>query len=231
MTRSSPKRIGLLGGTFDPIHIGHLRAALEARKTLDLDEVCLIPAARPPHKANRRTAISQNRLNMLQSAVKGVDGLTVSDLELHRAGPSYTLDTVTAFLTGADSGATFFLMMGLDAFLEFDTWYRYQNTVKENTHCRDGPTRKMGFLPTEMRQTLRRYLKKTLPPEYDGMMKRAVSARCCISRSIWLIFRCWRSRPRRSGAELSKTNPLPIWCRRRWQIILLIKDCTDDRTI
>lgn len=166
MTPSSPKRIGLLGGTFDPIHIGHLRAALEAHKKLALDEVCLIPAARPPHKANRRTAVSQNRLNMLQSAVKGVDGLTVSDLELHREGPSYTWDTVTAFLTGAESGATFFLMMGLDAFLEFDTWYRYKTLLQKipiAVFCRPG---KWGFSISEMRERLRNYLKETIAPEY-----------------------------------------------------------------
>ncbi len=166
MTRFSPKRIGLLGGTFDPIHIGHLRAALEARKTLDLDEVCLIPAARPPHKANRRTAISQNRVNMLQMAVKGVDGLTVSDLELHRDGPSYTLDTVTAFLTGADTDTTFFLMMGLDAFLEFNTWYRYQTLLKKIPIAVMGRPGRWGYSLTEMKKTLRRYLKMTLPPGY-----------------------------------------------------------------
>lgn len=166
MTPSSPKRIGLLGGTFDPIHVGHLRAALETRKELELDEVCLIPAARPPHKTDRRTAISQNRLNMLQNAVKNVEGLTVSDLELHRDGPSYTLDTVNAFLTEADSDATFFLLMGLDAFLEFNTWYRYQTILREiriAVMCRPG---RWGYSLTEMKKTLRRYLKMTLPPGY-----------------------------------------------------------------
>ncbi len=166
MAPSSPKRIGLLGGTFDPIHIGHLRAALEARKKMGLDEVWLIPAARPPHKMDRRTAISQNRLAMLQKAVKGVNGLTVSDLELHRDGPSYTLDTVNTFLTGDDSGAIFFLMMGLDAFLEFDTWYRYKTLLKKipiAVICRPG---KWGFSVSEMRKSLRHYLQETLSPEY-----------------------------------------------------------------
>jgi nicotinate-nucleotide adenylyltransferase len=155
-----------LGGTFDPVHIGHLRAAMETRKRLNLDQVCLIPAARPPHKTDRRTAISQNRLNMLKAAIKDVEGLTVSDLELHRDGPSYTLDTVNTFLTEAESGANFFLMMGLDAFLEFNTWYRYQTILKTIAIvviCRPG---RWGYSHTEMKKTLRRYLKMTLPPGY-----------------------------------------------------------------
>jgi len=154
----SPKRIGMLGGTFDPIHIGHLRAALETRKRLNLDEVCLIPAARPPHKTNRRTAMSQNRLNMIKGAITGVNGLAVSDLELHRKGPSYTLDTVNAFLTEAQTDATFFLLMGLDAFLELDTWYRYQTILQKTAiavMCRPG---RWGCSVVEMRMVLSDYL-------------------------------------------------------------------------
>ena len=167
MTPSSPRRIGLLGGTFDPVHVGHLRAALETLKKLDLDEVCLIPAARPPHKTNRRTAVSQNRLNMIKSSVEGVDGLTVSDLELHRDGPSYTLDTVDTFLTTAESSDTFFLLMGLDAFLEFNTWYRYQTLLKKIPIAVMGRPGRWGYSLTEMKKTLRRYLKMALPPGYS----------------------------------------------------------------
>ncbi len=120
-------RIGLFGGTFDPVHLGHLRTVLEVREVLGLERVYLIPSATPPHKVTRPVSDPALRLEMLRAAVAGDDGFMVSDVELRRAGPSYTIDTVRQF--EADLGHPPHLIMGLDAFLELDTWKSYLDLV------------------------------------------------------------------------------------------------------
>jgi nicotinate-nucleotide adenylyltransferase len=90
-------RIGLFGGTFDPIHFGHLRAALEVKEGFDLDQIVLIPAAVPPHKTDRQVTDAADRLRMAEMAVKGNSVFTVSDIELKRSGPSYSIDTIDHF--------------------------------------------------------------------------------------------------------------------------------------
>src|SRR5210317_1684459 len=86
-------RIGLFGGTFNPVHLGHLRAAVEVRQGFELDEIHLIPAALPPHKVSGELAASADRLHMLNLALGADAGLKISDVELNRSGPSYTIDT------------------------------------------------------------------------------------------------------------------------------------------
>jgi nicotinate-nucleotide adenylyltransferase len=114
-------RIGLFGGTFDPVHFGHLRSALEVKEACGLDQVLLIPGARPPHKGQGAVAAAGERLRMLELAVGSGSELTVSDVEIRRQGPSYTIDTVGHFRETLP-GAEIALIMGLDAFLEIDTW-------------------------------------------------------------------------------------------------------------
>lgn len=121
-------RIGLFGGTFDPVHFGHLRSALEARAAKGLDQVVLIPAAVPPHKGRGGLAAAEERLRMLELAIRPGSGLTVSDVEIRRAGPSYTIDTVRHFRNELP-GAEIVLIMGLDAFLEIDTWKSYRQIL------------------------------------------------------------------------------------------------------
>lgn len=122
-------RIGLFGGTFDPIHFGHLRAALEVREGFELDRVFLLPAAIPPHKAREGVAPAADRLHMIRLAVEGEPGLTASDVEVRREGPSYTIDTVRHFHREMPDGAELFLIVGRDAFLEFDTWKCYRELL------------------------------------------------------------------------------------------------------
>jgi nicotinate-nucleotide adenylyltransferase len=122
-------RVGLFGGTFDPIHFGHLRAALEVKEGFGLAEVFLIPAAIPPHKAREGMAPAPDRLHMIELAVEGVPGLTASDVEIRREGPSYTIDTVRHFRRELSHAAEVFLIMGLDAFLEIDTWKAYHELL------------------------------------------------------------------------------------------------------
>ena len=118
-------RIGLFGGTFNPVHLGHLRAAVEVRQGFELDEIFMIPAALPPHKVPGEVAASADRLNMLNLALGADSGLKVSNVELNRSGPSYTIDTVQHFKQTLPAESRLFLIMGLDAFLEIDTWKSY----------------------------------------------------------------------------------------------------------
>ena len=119
-------RIGLFGGTFNPIHYGHLRAALEVKEGFPLDECCFIPVAIPPHKTSGSMANSADRLEMLRLAISGREGFTVSDVELKRPGTSYSIDTVNQLKSNLGPDTELFLMLGLDAFLEIDTWKSYK---------------------------------------------------------------------------------------------------------
>ncbi|MBE9580427.1 MAG: adenylyltransferase/cytidyltransferase family protein, partial [Proteobacteria bacterium] len=87
-------RLGLFGGTFNPIHIGHLRAAVEVREAFNLDKLLLIPSATPPHKNAGDIASAEERLEMVRLAVKGTPYLEASDVELARSGLSYTIETL-----------------------------------------------------------------------------------------------------------------------------------------
>ncbi|MBW2411821.1 MAG: nicotinate-nicotinamide nucleotide adenylyltransferase, partial [Deltaproteobacteria bacterium] len=103
-------RIGLFGATFDPIHIGHLRAALEVKQGFGLDQIVIIPAAVPPHKKGHPVTDATDRLKMVELAVSGYSGFSVSDIELQRAGPSYSIDTINHFKTASDKDSEIFFI-------------------------------------------------------------------------------------------------------------------------
>ena len=124
-------RIGLFGGTFNPVHFGHLRAALEIKEGFDLDEVILIPAALPPHKTSIDVADAVHRMQMLDLALDDISGLRLSDVELKRSGPSYTIDTVRHFSSTLPADSRIYLIMGLDAFLEIDTWKSHNELLEQ----------------------------------------------------------------------------------------------------
>ena len=124
-------RIGLFGGTFNPIHRGHLWAASEVIKRFNLDQFFLIPAALPPHKTPGAVANADDRLEMIHLAIADLSGLTVSDVELNRPGPSYTIDTVRHFKNTLANDSRIYLIMGLDAFLEIDTWKSYTELLEQ----------------------------------------------------------------------------------------------------
>jgi len=122
--------IGLLGGTFDPVHFGHLRPALEVRQALDLDEIRLIPCHVPPHRPSP-VASARQRMAMLQAAVDGHGGFVIDARELAREGPSYTFDTLAA-LREDGGGAALCLLVGMDAFRGLDSWHRWRELLD---HC------------------------------------------------------------------------------------------------
>jgi len=117
------QRLGVFGGTFDPVHNGHLAAAVNARRALRLDRVLVVPARDPWQKQGRQLAPAHARLAMLEAAFEGVDGVEVSGLELDRPGPTYTSDTVKE-LKAQRPDDELFLIVGADAASDLATWDR-----------------------------------------------------------------------------------------------------------
>ncbi|MBI3128810.1 MAG: nicotinate (nicotinamide) nucleotide adenylyltransferase [Candidatus Tectomicrobia bacterium] len=117
-------RIGIQGGTFNPIHCGHLRSAEEVREALGLDQIRFIPSAQPPHKAGEEMAPARDRLEMVRLAVEGHPGFVCDPLEAERGGPSYTVDTLEALAEGPCRGHETVFIIGADAFREVHTWSR-----------------------------------------------------------------------------------------------------------
>lgn len=122
-------RVGLLGGTFDPIHIGHLILAEEARDQLGLTVVYLVPAGDPPHKRDRRLAPIEDRLAMIELAIAGNPTLRVSRVDADRPGPHYTLDTVRIFQQELPPGGELYFLMGYDSLAELPGWHRPQELI------------------------------------------------------------------------------------------------------
>jgi nicotinate-nucleotide adenylyltransferase len=117
-------KLGVLGGTFDPVHVGHLVAAVNVRYALDLDRVLLVVANVPWQKTGARVITpAPDRLAMVRAAVDDVDGLEASDLEIARGGESYTVDTLQE-LRALHPGADLYLIVGADIVGELDTWER-----------------------------------------------------------------------------------------------------------
>jgi len=115
-------KIGLFGGTFDPIHWGHLRSAEEVGETYGLDKVYFVPASIPPHKRGKTTTPAQDRLRMVRLAVARNPRFSVSTIELDRPGLSYSIDTIRDFAGRLSKGDSLYFIIGLDAFLEIGTW-------------------------------------------------------------------------------------------------------------
>jgi nicotinate-nucleotide adenylyltransferase len=119
------RRLGILGGTFDPIHFGHLDAADAARRSLQLDRVLLIPSFDPPHRPTDPMASGFHRFALVALAIQGNDALSASDMELTRTGPSYTADTLRAVARQGWLPSQIFFILGSDAFAEIATWREY----------------------------------------------------------------------------------------------------------
>jgi nicotinate-nucleotide adenylyltransferase len=119
------KRSGLFGGTFNPIHFGHLRTALEVMEHFGLDQVLFVPTADPPHKDKKELANGSDRQAMLSLAIGNTPGFSLSDIELKRPGRTYTIDTINQ-LQESPAEVSYFLIVGLDAFMEIDTWKDYR---------------------------------------------------------------------------------------------------------
>ncbi|MFP4036662.1 MAG: nicotinate-nucleotide adenylyltransferase [Desulfobacteraceae bacterium] len=118
-------KLGVLGGTFDPVHLGHLRIAVEVAEDAGLDQVWLIPAARPPHKEGHRVTPFRHRMEMIRLALRGAPRLGVSDLEGKRGGVSYTVETLKELHHMYPEDLELHFIAGTDAFMEIRTWKDY----------------------------------------------------------------------------------------------------------
>ena len=118
------KKIGIFGGTFDPIHHGHLILARDAVETLQLESVIFIPAAKSPHKLERKPTAPEIRLEMLRAAIESEPSFAVDAMELERPAPSYTIDTVEA-LRQREPEAEFICLVGEDNVARLSTWHRF----------------------------------------------------------------------------------------------------------
>jgi len=126
-------RIGMLGGTFDPIHVAHVAVAQAARRELDLDEVVVIPAGQPPHKLGVEMAPAADRLRMVELALAKEKGLVSSRIEIDRAGPSWTIDTAVALheaarAEGLDLDLT--MILSADAFASLPAWHEPERLLR-----------------------------------------------------------------------------------------------------
>jgi nicotinate-nucleotide adenylyltransferase len=122
--KNSPldRRLGLFGGTFNPVHYGHITMARRVRQALDFDRILFIPTGDPPHKSSQDLASAKDRYEMVRLAIASESDLAISDIELRRTGKSYTIDTVRLLREEYGPQTDLFFLIGLDAFLEFPSW-------------------------------------------------------------------------------------------------------------
>ncbi len=123
MGEARPERLGVFGGTFDPVHVGHLVAAVNARHALRLDRVLMVVANQPWQKSHRVVAPVEDRLAMLEAAVGGVEGIKASRIEIDRGGESFTADTLEE-LSRSEPSAELYLVVGADVARQLHTWRR-----------------------------------------------------------------------------------------------------------
>lgn len=156
MVKNNGMRIGLMGGTFDPVHYGHLVIAEVAQAEFELDRVIWIPAGDPPHKKRYEVTPQEHRYAMVVLATASNERFEVSRWELERSGPSYSIDTILHF-KAENPGAELFFITGADAILEILTWHRHEEVIRS---CRFIAVTRPGYdldrlgtvLPAEYRQ-------------------------------------------------------------------------------
>jgi len=178
------KRIGLFGGTLDPIHLGHLRAAEEVREWLCLDEIWFMPAFRPPHKDTNTLTSFHHRLKMVELAVEDVDSFKASDIEGKRPGPSYSVDTLTDIRKAKGQHLDLFFIVGSDAFLEIDTWKEYARLpLLAELVVITRPPCEMGDLEDGLKRLFPEYQKD---PGGKGLFVSAAGGRIRLVRTTWI---------------------------------------------
>ena len=123
-------KLGVLGGTFDPVHLGHTGMAGEAKKALGLDRVILVPAGQPTFKVNRKITPAEHRLQMLRLAVQGRPGLEVSSMEIDRPGPTYTVDTLAELRRRPGPQAEIYFILGWDSLSQLLDWHEPHRLIE-----------------------------------------------------------------------------------------------------
>lgn len=146
-------RYGILGGTFDPPHSGHLDLATAAMEALELDEVIFVPAGKNPLKHYKPIASPQDRLKMIHLLIEGRPGLSLSDIETSRPGPSYAIDTLREL--GQARHGRYWWIMGYDAALDFPQWHKPEDIVRQ---ARLAVAERDGHLPDELKSRLPKWV-------------------------------------------------------------------------
>ena len=131
MASTLPKKIGIMGGTFDPIHLGHLATAEAVREIFSLDEILFIPAARPPHKLGKLVTDENHRLAMTILATRSNKFFKVSDMELKRTGLSYTLETMNELHKTFGDSTELFFIIGADSLADLFKWHAAKELVEK----------------------------------------------------------------------------------------------------
>jgi len=124
------QRIGVIGGTFDPIHFGHLAAAEEARVRVNLEKVLFVVALLPPHKLDDEVTPVEHRLAMVRLGIASNPYFEVSHVDMDRPGPSYTVDTISILREQWGPGTELFFVMGLDSLVEMPTWHQPERLIR-----------------------------------------------------------------------------------------------------
>lgn len=183
------KRVGLFGGTFNPIHFGHLRSAEEIYEIFGMEEVIFIPAADPPHKKKENLLPAPLRARMVKLAIAGNPHFSLSVEELKRPGKSYSVETISYFRRRCGKETELYFILGLDAFLEINTWKDYQALFQL---CHFVITTRPGFK--------KKFSKQYLPIEVAGYFCYDKNKRGYIHNSGYGIF------PREiTGLDISST--------------------------
>lgn len=141
-------RRGVLGGTFDPVHFGHLLSAEQAREHLDLDRVVFVPAGTPPHKRSRSTTPVGHRLRMLELAIQDNPHFEISRVDLDRPGPHYTADMLELLAQAWGPQVELWFIMGIDSLIELTSWHQPQRLIQ---HARLAVAERPGF-PLDLHQ-------------------------------------------------------------------------------
>ncbi|RJQ82722.1 MAG: nicotinate (nicotinamide) nucleotide adenylyltransferase [Desulfobacteraceae bacterium] len=159
------RRIGLFGGTFNPIHFGHVQVAVDVLHAFQLDRIFFIPSALPPHKSGGKLAAAEDRLHMVRLALKSHDRLEACDTEIVRNGPSYSIDTVNQLTAAATGQSALFFILGVDAFLEIHTWKDFDRLFEKTAMVvmsRPGT----GQWSPAMRRHVESYVKRHIAADY-----------------------------------------------------------------
>jgi nicotinate-nucleotide adenylyltransferase len=135
-------RVGVLGGTFDPIHYAHLVIAEESRARLQLDQVLFVPSGQPPHKLAKAITPAEHRIAMVQLAIASNTHFALSRLDVERCGPCYTVDLIEALVSQLGSSAEIHFIVGLDSLAEMPTWYEPARLIRS---CRLAVVRRPGY--------------------------------------------------------------------------------------
>lgn len=159
------ERLGILGGTFDPVHVGHVLLAQSVREQLDLRRVVFVPAADPPHKTDL-VASADHRVEMVRLAVDQLDGFEVSCVELERAGPSYTVDTLRWFRQHHPD-SELYLIIGADNIAEMATWYSPEAIFDLATVVSGSRDESLDRLPAAAMTDFGNRIRRVPTPTYD----------------------------------------------------------------